>query len=300
MPDSLLRIVELPRWSGFGAFALRGMVLFPEHRGFLLDARPGGVDLMLRRVAHEVAHQWWGHAVSPPQAEGSLVLVESLAKDAEQVVVRSVHGESGVSAILAYDEDRYLVGRANAGADEPALERLTDEAWLYYGKGSVMMHALRAELGDTAVDAALRSLIAAQRGPDGVATVTMLRGVLLAHARTKGDSGAVTEWFSGRAVWDVAFDAVTADAPGYQVTVRATRQEDATRPMSATGATARVTMAGRDAAGRVQWQGTVAVRDGHGSVTLPALPGSVELVLDPERRLLDRDRANNRKELPPP
>lgn len=300
MPDSVLRIVELPRWAGFGAFALRGMVLFPEHRGFLLDARSGGVDLMLRRVAHEVAHQWWGHAVAPPQAEGSLVLVESLAKDAEQVVVRAVHGESGVSAILTYDEDRYLVGRANAGADEPALERLTDEPWLYYGKGSVMMHALRAELGDTAVDAALRSLIAGQRGPDGVATVTMLRRALFAHARTEGDSAAVTEWFSGRAVWDVAFDAVTAAAPGYLVTVRATRQEDATRPMSATGATALVTIAGRDAAGRVQWQGAVAVRDGQGTVTLPALPGSVELVLDPERRLLDRDRANNRKELPRP
>lgn len=300
MPDSLVRIVELPRWSGFGAFALRGMVLFPEHRGFLLDARPGGVDLLLRRVAHEVAHQWWGHSVEPPQAEGSLLLVESLAKDAEQVVVQSVHGTAGVDAILAYDEDRYLVGRADAGAQEPALERLTDEPWLYYGKGSLMMHAVRAAVGDSSVDAALRSVIAMYRGSGGVATAPVLRGALLAHARAPADSAAILEWFGGRAVWDVALDAITAAPPGYLVTVRATRQGDATLPMEAAGASAHVTMAGVDAAGSVQWRGTVAVRDGVGTVTLPRLRGVVQLVLDPERRLLDRDRANNRKELPPP
>jgi hypothetical protein len=300
MPDSVLRIVELPRWSGFGAFALRGMVLFPEHRGFMLDARPGGVDLMLRRVAHEVAHQWWGHLVEPAQAEGSLLLVESLAKDAEQVVVGAVHGAAGVDAILAYDEDRYLVGRADAGAEEPALERLTDEPWLYYGKGSLMMHALRAEMGDTHVDAALREVIVGHRGSRGGATAPLLRSALLRQSATATDSAAVTEWFSGRAVWDVALEGITPAKPGYQVTVRAARQGDATLPMAAAGATALVTIVGYDSAGSVQWRGRVLVRDGVGTVTLPALPGVVRLVLDPDRRLLDRDRANNRRELPPP
>ncbi|MBK7594079.1 MAG: hypothetical protein IPJ11_02230 [Gemmatimonadetes bacterium] len=226
--------------------------------------------------------------------------MESLAKDAEQVVVRSVHGAAGVDAILAYDEDRYLVGRADAGAQEPALERLTDEPWLYYGKGSLMMHALRAALGDSGVDAALRAVIAKHRGSGGVATAPVLRSALLAHARAPADSAAIVEWFGGRAVWDVVVDAITAAPPGYLVTVRATRQGDATLPMEAAGASALITMAGLDAAGSVQWRGTVAVRDGVGTVTLPGLPGVVQLVLDPERRLLDRDRANNRKELPPP
>jgi hypothetical protein len=70
--------------------------------------------------------------------------------------------------------------------------------------------------------------------------------------------------------------------------------------MAASGATGVVTIAGVDAAGGVPWRGTVLVRDGVGTVTLPALPGVVLLVLDPDRRLLDRDRANNRRELPPP
>jgi hypothetical protein len=299
MPDSMLRIIELPRWSGFGAFALRGMVLFPEHRGFMLADRPGGVDLMLRRVAHEVAHQWWGHLVDPPLAEGRLLLVESLAKDAEQVVVRAVHGERGVDAILAYDEDRYLVGRAGAGGDEAPLERMTDESWLDYGKGSLMMHALRATLGGHRVDAALRDLLMEHGGPAGRATVLDLRAALLGVAASTTDSVAVREWFGGRAVWDVAVETIVPSASGWEVTVRAKRQADATQAMHADGAMASVVVEVHDPAGTTRWRGMVPVRDGRGTLMVPKVDGGRHVVLDPERRVIDLDRANNQMELPP-
>jgi ABC-2 type transport system permease protein len=293
LPDTVLRIVELPRWSGFGAFALTGLVLFPEHRGFMLDSRPGRVDLVLRRVAHEVAHQWWGHRVSPPVAEGSLLLVESLAKDAEQLTVRRVHGEHGVDPILAYDEDRYLRGRAGAGEDEPPLERMTDESWLDYGKGSLMMHALRATLGDARVDAALQSILRQHAGPDGAATAIDLRDALLAEATSPSDTAIVQEWFLGRAVWDVAVTDITPAANGWQVTLRATRQHDATT--TASPAPTDVVLERRDAEGRTQWRGQATLRAG--TVTVPRARAAASIIVDPERRLLDRDRSNNHKDL---
>lgn len=298
LPDTVLRVAELPRWSGFGAFALTGLVLFPEHRGFLLDARPGRVDLMLRRVAHEVAHQWWGHRLSPPLAEGSLILVESLAKDAEQLAVRRAHGERGVDAILAYDEDRYLRGRAGAGEEEPPLARMTDESWLDYGKGSLMMHALRAALGDARVDAALRAILRQHGGPSGAATVTDLRTALLAEAVTPADSAMVQEWFLGRAVWDVAISEIATVAEGWRVTVRATRQADATMPASP-GDT-QVLVEAHDAAGRPAWTGLATVRGGVGTLLVPRTRTAVSVTVDSQRRLLDLDRSNNSKDLTSP
>ncbi|HEX8830468.1 MAG TPA: hypothetical protein VF705_04840, partial [Longimicrobium sp.] len=52
-PHRHLRIVELPRYWGFGAFALTGLIVWPEDRGFLTDeSRGGDVNLITRRLAH--------------------------------------------------------------------------------------------------------------------------------------------------------------------------------------------------------------------------------------------------------
>ncbi len=69
-PFPQLRLAEVPS-AGLGAagFALPGVVYLSEDRAFLIDAAARGrIDLLTKRVAHEVAHQWWGHQLSPPPA----------------------------------------------------------------------------------------------------------------------------------------------------------------------------------------------------------------------------------------
>lgn len=52
-----------------------GTLLLTEDRGKRLDARSEGNDLLLRRIGHEVAHQWWGGVVSPADVAGAGLLV---------------------------------------------------------------------------------------------------------------------------------------------------------------------------------------------------------------------------------
>jgi|CXWL01.1.fsa_nt_gi hypothetical protein len=294
LPDSLVRVVEVPRWAGFGAFAVTGMVLFPEGRGFLVDEPAGGVDLLLRRTAHEIAHQWWGHRVSPPQSEGSLLLVESLAKDSEQQVVAAVHGTESVDQILAYDEDRYLVGRSNAGRDEPTMERMTGEAWLYYGKGALMMHALRRQLGTQEVDGVLRSLLDTESGPDGGATALLLRDRLLTTARNPGDSIAVREWFSGRATWDVRLDSARSVGGDLLAQLSARHQPDPTAPSRSAPGSLDLVVVILDAEGKELTRVPVALVDGKGVLRTRRPAGAATIVVDPDRLLIDIDRSNNR------
>ena len=62
-----------------------------------------------RFLAHETAHQWWGHAVVPANAEGATMLVESLTKYSELLVMERRYGRPTVrrpSAVV----DQAVVG----------------------------------------------------------------------------------------------------------------------------------------------------------------------------------------------
>lgn len=297
----VLRIAEVPRWAGFGAFATPGLILFPEHRGFLADGADGPVDLVLRRVAHEVAHQWWGHRLDPEMAEGAVVLVETLAKDGEQQVVAAVDGDSSLIPLLAFDEDRYLVGRADAGDDEEPMVRLTDGSYLFYGKGAMMMHALRERLGNAQVDRALRWLIEERGGPLRTASVLDLRNRLLAEAPTAGDSAAVHEWFEARVTWDLRVDSarvLTREGTGSTLVFEVSGERlDGQAPAPAED---EVAVAVEDSAGRTLWRGQVPLEKGSAVDTLTIEGQPTTVVVDPSMRVIDRDRTNNRQPVKEP
>ncbi len=161
-----LRIVEVPSFLDAGALALPGVVYFVEDRGFLTDARDSTrFDIITRRVAHEVAHQWWGHQLAPATVEGLTMLVETLAKYSEQLVLRERRGEAALEPLLWVDENRYREGAAEDLEEEPGLYRVADQSWIYYGKGGVVMHALRDSVGEDAVNQSLRRLLLEHGGP---------------------------------------------------------------------------------------------------------------------------------------
>ena len=66
-----MRILEFPRYAGF-AQSFPNTVPYSESFGWIADnSDPDDTDYTYYVTAHEVAHQWWGHQVSPSATRGA-------------------------------------------------------------------------------------------------------------------------------------------------------------------------------------------------------------------------------------
>ncbi len=212
-PHAELRIVEAPSSSPIAqrgtGFALPGTIFLLEHRGFLTDRSDAErVDIVTKRVAHEVAHQWWGHQVSPAALPGASTLVESLARYTEMRVLAELHGEASVARLLAFELDRYLAGRA--GGDEVPLTEVEDQGYVSYAKGGLVMAAIRDLIGEPATNAALRRLIDdvhAGRQPDANDLLTYLL-----EAAPEEDHALIEQWLRGVVLYDLRVAAASGTA----------------------------------------------------------------------------------------
>lgn len=199
-----LRLAEVPSWANFGALATPSTIFLTEHRTFLIDRRdPNRPDLLARRIAHEVAHQWWGYEVAPASDPGATFVVESLAKYGELLLVDRLLDEEQLRAMLEIERDRYLAGRAADPNGEVPLLRVGNQPHLYYGKGAIVMWAIRDLLGEERLHAALRAFVAEQSTRHGLTRA----GDLLPHLRrvASGDEYALIEqWLGDIVLYDLA------------------------------------------------------------------------------------------------
>lgn len=217
-PHRELRIVEVPLYWPWAGYALPGTVYLREDRGFLTDARDKSrPDLVARRVAHEVAHQWFGHRVYTANVEGASVIVESLTKYSELLVLERMRGREHVRQLLEIELDRYLSGRAGDTYAEVPLYKADDQAYLYYSKAAVVLFALRDLLGPEAMDRAIRAMMQESR-PTSVDLVRHLHAVADA-----GQGALIDQWMREIVLYDLRVEAAEAHrrADGrYDVTVR--------------------------------------------------------------------------------
>lgn len=222
-PHRHLRIVELPSYWGFGAYALTGMIVWPEDRGFLTDEnRRGEVDLITRRLAHEVSHQWWGHQLYPARAEGGVTLVETLAKYSEMLVLEATQGPGSLPPLLRFERETYLLSRVNTPFPEPPLTRVVDLEHVYYSKGSIVMDALRDLLGEDVLNGALRRLLRGHGAAGPAATTEDLLAALRAEAPPEHHA-LIDEWVREVSFLDLRIEAASAQAlPGGRYRVTAT------------------------------------------------------------------------------
>jgi len=193
-PHKQLRIIEVSSNAPFGGYALPGTILLREDRSFLTDGRdPDRFDLIARRVAHEVAHQWFGYRISAAEAPGGLVITESLAKYGELLVLERLHGREQVRRLLEMELDRYLTGRAREERGEVPLDAVEQQPYLYYSKGAVVLWAIRDLLGPDAISNAIRA-VAAEPRPTGANLARHLRHPL------------VDEWMNDITLYDLRID----------------------------------------------------------------------------------------------
>jgi len=299
-PYKQVRIVETPLYQSY-ARAFPTLTPFSESLGFINDLRdPAAADHVWYVTAHELAHSWWGDQAIAANVQGGGLITESVAEYSALMAFEQRFGPEKTRSILRFDLDEYLRGRASDGVAEQPLDRNESQVFLQYRKASLVFYRLREEIGEAAVNRALKRFLddkAYQTQP----YVTSKDLLDYLRAETPAAKQAlVTDLFERIVIYDNRIQSATATAMGngrwqLDVTVKLAKSEsDATGKESARQYDEDVELAVFD--GKRQLQ-TVRKRlpsgVSHVRLVVNAKPG--EVALDPRHLLIDRIQADNRR-----
>jgi aminopeptidase N len=154
------RIVEFPRIARF-AQAFPGTMPYSEAIGFIANLNhPGDIDMVSYVVAHEMGHQYWAYQVIGANMQGATLLSETLAQYSALMVMEKQYGRDLMRKFLKYEMDNYLRSRGQELLKERPLIRVdSEQGYIHYRKGSVVMYYLKEMIGEDAVNRALRKVL---------------------------------------------------------------------------------------------------------------------------------------------
>jgi ABC-type transport system involved in multi-copper enzyme maturation permease subunit len=154
-----VRIVEFPRYASF-AQSFPNTIPYSESIGFIADLRDkADIDYVFYVTAHEVAHQWWAHQVIGARVQGATMLTETMAQYSALMVMEHEYGKAQMRRFLRHELNDYLSGRGTETIGELPLELVEGQQYIHYNKGSLAMYALRDDIGEERVNAALATFI---------------------------------------------------------------------------------------------------------------------------------------------
>ena len=200
-----LRFLEFPAPDGRFAESFANTVPWSEDLGFITDLPKDSsqIDYVTYVGAHEIAHQWWGHQLVGADEQGSTALSETLAQYSALMVMKHMYGPDMIRRFLKFELDRYLRARGGDVLPEQPLERVEDQGYIHYRKGSLVMYRLQDEIGEDAVNRALRGLLAghAFRGPPYPTSLDLVAAI---RAEAPADKQAlITDLFEKITLYDV-------------------------------------------------------------------------------------------------
>lgn len=157
------RVIEFPGYATF-AQAFAGTMPYSESIGFLANnTDPQKIDYVTYVTAHELAHQYWAHQVISADMQGGTIWVETMAQYSALMVMKQLYGEDKIRRFLKYELDNYLRSRGGEAIEELPLERVENQGYIHYRKGSLVVYLLQDRLGEDRVNAMLRQKIAQYR-----------------------------------------------------------------------------------------------------------------------------------------
>ncbi|KPQ19403.1 MAG: Aminopeptidase N [Algoriphagus marincola HL-49] len=149
-----MRLLEFPRYAGF-AQSFPNTVPFSEDFGWVAYfSDPNDFDYVYYVTAHELAHQWWGHQITPNYTRGSNLISEALAEFSALILTERRYGKDNMKRFLKSELDNYLRGRSNESKKENVFINC-NRAYQWYYKGSLILYGLRDLIGPEAMDSAL-------------------------------------------------------------------------------------------------------------------------------------------------
>jgi ABC-type transport system involved in multi-copper enzyme maturation permease subunit len=218
-----VQVVERP--FGEGGQTFPNMVAVSEGI-FGLDLRdPAQLDMVSMLVAHELAHQWWGHQVTAARMQGAGLIGEAITQYSALMVLKRLYGEEALRPFFAFQRDRYLSERRTQLLEEqPLISASLDQDYVNYGKGALAFYLLQERMGEETVNRALRRFIGRYRFSEGPHPRSLdLVAMLREEARTAEEQALITDLFERITLFDLAVSKPTAvkRADGrWDVTVR--------------------------------------------------------------------------------
>lgn len=158
-PYSVIRIIEFPAHSTF-AQSFATTIPYSEDFGFAADfSKADSYNYAFRITSHEVAHQWWGHIVTPSKTSGANIISETLAEYASLMTMKQEYGENGIKSFLKNSLDTYLGSRKFSFKPERTLMNVETGGYIWYEKGSMIMYDLQDVMGEDVVNSGLKSFL---------------------------------------------------------------------------------------------------------------------------------------------
>ncbi len=305
-----VRIIEFPGYSSF-AQAFANTIPFSESIGFIADLRDkDDIDYVFYVTAHEIAHQWWAHQVLGANVQGATVLSESLAQYSALMVMEKEYGRAQMRQFLKTELDGYLGGRGGELVEEQPLFRVENQQYIHYKKGSLVFYRLREEMGEAALNRALKKFLQAkafQQPP--YTTSAELLDFIRAEA-TPAQQSLITDLFEKISFYDNRIEEATATkrADGmYEVKLSlhaAKRYADGTgKEVAATlDDWVEVGVFARGASGKERDEKVLYLERHRITTTSPAITVVVderpdEAGFDPYNKLIDRVSSDNRRKI---
>ncbi|HTB66058.1 MAG TPA: M1 family aminopeptidase [Steroidobacteraceae bacterium] len=199
-----VRVLEFPAPQGDFAQSYANTIAWSEGIFFIADTRdPTRVDMVTYVGAHELAHQWWAHQIIGADEQGSTALSETLAQYSAAMVMKHMYGPYLMRKFLKFELDGYLRSRAGDVLEEEPLERVENQQYIHYRKGSLVMYRLQDEVGEDVVNRALRHLLRdfAFKGPPYPTSLDLVRDL---RAEAPADmQQLITDLFEKITLYDV-------------------------------------------------------------------------------------------------
>ncbi|SFS77851.1 M1 family aminopeptidase [Brevundimonas viscosa] len=204
------RIVEFPDYASF-AQSYPNTFAWSEGLGFIADlSDETKIDYVTYVAAHEFAHQWWAHQVIGSDQQGATALSETLAQYSALMVMEKLYGREQIRRFLKDELDGYLSARGMERLEELPLMRVENQQYIHYQKGGLVMYLLRDQLGEDAVNRALRRVLA-QYAFKGAPWPRSLDLVQALRAEAPADKQAlITDLFEKITLYDVKTTGATA------------------------------------------------------------------------------------------
>jgi len=193
-----------------------GIYNFPFNGGMEHQTITGQSGFSEWLTAHELAHQWWGDAVTC-RTWNHVWLNEGFATYAEALWVEHEPGSTGLPALKTYMANKKYVGSGTVYVPDDQVDSLGRifSSWTSYRKGAWVLHMLRHVLGDDGFFDALAAYRAAFE--DSAATTEDFQAVCESFYHGAGLDWFFQEWIYGEYVptywW--GWDAVEIDGQHY-------------------------------------------------------------------------------------